>query len=261
MGLRQAYLSFFEECFAQSIGDLRGKRMLEFGNQYVHENASVPERTGKEYFTHRGVAHVSLDLNGQDGALRIDFSKPIQRPEWYGTFDIITNAGTLEHVEPFRAQYECFRNIHRLLKVGGIVIHLLPDIHELETQGLWKGHCNNYYSHEFVRRLAAANHYRIVAMTIINGMTCACLQKERDVPFMEDRKEFLASIIRKRGGIIYPGINDRGLYRPYGLARLFYQSVLDVTRPLRHRLGLRKRVPAAASPAPSVPEHPATRPS
>ncbi len=251
MGLRGPYLSFIAECVAQSIGDLRGKRMLEFGNQYVHENAGVPERTGKEYFTNRGVAHISLDLNGRDGTLRIDVSKPITRPEWIGAFDIITNAGTLEHVEPYRAQYECFRNIHRLLKVGGIVIHLLPDIHELETKGLWKGHCNNYYSEAFVRMLAVANHYRIVAMKIMNGMTCACLQKERDVPFMEDREAFLAYIIRKRGGILYPGINDRGLDRLLGLSRTFYQSVLDVTRPVRHRLSLRKHILLKATCHPS----------
>ena len=150
MGLEPSYLDFIDECVAATLGELRGRRMLELGDQVIDHEA-IPEKTGKQYYENRGVLHTSFDLNGQNGALRVDLSRRIRKPAWLGAFDIITNAGTTEHVEPFEAQYICFLNIHNCLRGGGVAVSIVPDVGELDRHGAWKDHCNHYYSHEFSR--------------------------------------------------------------------------------------------------------------
>lgn len=208
MGLRRQYIDYIQECVDATLGDLRGRTMLELGNQQIPRRQGIAERTGKAYYTRRGAIHTSLDFNGQDGAVALDLSKAIDKPEWDGHFDIITNAGTTEHVEPYEAQYECFANIHRWLKPGGIVVHIVPGIEELEPKGRWRGHCNNYYSRHFFERLAGANGYELVSTRVIRELRAACLRKVDERPFEADRAAFLESITRKEGGMVYYGADD-----------------------------------------------------
>lgn len=222
MGLKVEYIRFIDDCIAEHLGGAQGKRMLELGNQHVDDKKGrIPEKTGKAYYTNRGCEHVSIDLNAEDGSLPLDLSQRIEKPEWEGYFDIITNSGTTEHVEPFESQYECFENIHRWLKPGGIVVHIVPDAYELQRRGRWKNHCNYYYTLEFFQALADANAYRMSKSGIINQLAAACLVKETDRPFMADREALLAGITRKTGGTVYPGINDAGFTRTQSaIARL-----------------------------------------
>ena len=231
MGLTRSYLDYIEECVDEALGDLAGKRMLELGDQIIGKSEPISESTGKEYFENRGVFHTSFDLNGKHGALRVDLSKPIRNSEWLGTFDIVTNAGTSEHVEPFRSQYECFMNIQNCLRQGGIAVHLVPDIVELEQRGRWKNHCNYYYSHEFFALLTELNGYDLLSSKVINGLRCVCLRKDAEGPFTPDRDALLAAIARKAGGKVYPAINDNPMIRPF-------RRVLDKTRPIWQRFGL-----------------------
>jgi len=241
VGLGPNYLEYIEESVAATLGDLRDKRMLELGDQEIAHD-QIPEKTGKEYYENRGVDHTSFDLNGRHGAHRVDLAKPIREQPWLGAFDIVTNSGTTEHVEPFEAQYVCFMNIHNCLKTGGISVHLVPDVDELERRGRCKGHCNYYYSHEFFVLLAELNHYTLVSSKVVRGLRCACLRKNEDRPFTEDRKAVLAAIARKEGGKVYFGINDQSVFGPI---RQLLRRVLDVTRPVRRRLGLMRRPPTA----------------
>lgn len=207
MALRTVYLDYLLDSIYQSFGALQGKSMLELGDQVIRD-PKIPEKTGKEFFQNKGMLHASVDLNGRHGSIQLDLSKPtswLDLPKYY---DVITNAGTSEHVEPLRGQYECFKNIHHWLKPGGIQIHLVPDIGELEKRGCWKNHCNNYYSHRFFSMLAANNSYEFISMKIISGLICVCLRKDLDIPFMKNRRLFLRHIDRKEGGWIYKGIND-----------------------------------------------------
>jgi hypothetical protein len=236
MGLNPTYLDFIQKCVDSTLGELSGKRMLELGDQVIRGSLG-PERTGKEYFENRGVLHTSFDMNGEHGALKVDLSKPITNPEWLNAFDIVTNAGTSEHVEPHSTQYICFMNIHNCLKAGGIAVHLIPDIFELENSGHWKNHCNNYYSHEFFVLLAKLNGYSLFTSTTIGGLRCVGLQKNTDAPFTSDRDAVLAAIVRKEGGIVYHGIEGNALTRPFGR---MVQRLIDTTRPLRQHLGLKR---------------------
>ncbi len=182
--------------------------MLELGDQVIEDEA-IPESTGKQYFENRGVAHTSFDLNGEHGAVRVDLSRRIRNATWLDAFDIITNSGTTEHVEPLSAQYTCFLNIHNCLCTGGIAISLVPDVEALDRDGAWKGHCNYYYSHEFFAELARLNEYEMIASKLINGLRCVAVRKTSTAPFTMDRRAVLAGIARREGGIVYRGINDR----------------------------------------------------
>lgn len=230
MGLELEYIDYIADCVTTQFGDFQGKNMLELGNQVIGKSAGrIKESTGKDYYTSLGCHHVSIDLNEEDGALPIDLSKLIDKPEWTGHFDIITNSGTTEHVEPYETQYECFANLHNWLKVGGIAVHIVPDIDELNRRGRWRNHCNNYYSQTFFQALADNNNYRVYAPKYIRQLACVCLIKKKDVPFMSDREAFLEHIARLRGGTHYVGINDAGFTDTpsfYERARAFKHRLL-----------------------------------
>lgn len=214
MGLNAAYLQYIQDCADSELGGLAGTRMLELGDQVIG-GEGIPERTGKAYYENRGVDHVSFDLNGRHGAIKVDLATPIADPRWRGAFDIVTNSGTTEHVEPLEAQYTCFMNIRDCLRVGGISVHLVPDLDELEQRGRWRNHCNNYYTHAFFVRLAELNGDSLVSSKVINGLRCACLRKDSDAPFTGDHEAVLAGIGRKSGGVVYSGINTHPLLSPF----------------------------------------------
>jgi len=191
-------LRFIETSIEQAFGERRtsGLRMLELGNQEIRE-PDIDEDTGKEYFTNRGYEHVSVDVNGLHGAVARDLTRPEQFQDWHGAWDILTNSGTTEHVEPLEAQYECFSIIHDCVRTGGIAVHLVPDAHERDKNGAWKGHCRFYYSGEFFELLAKECEYELLANTVINGLRCAAVGKTKDAPFMDDRPGFLGSIAQR----------------------------------------------------------------
>jgi hypothetical protein len=211
MGISNSILQFIETNIEGSFGKLQGVRMLELGNQEF--GAAATERVAKRHYEAKGVVHTSVDLNGLDGAIVVDLSKPSERRDWIGHFDVITNCGTTEHVAPNDAQYEAFRNIHLWLRVGGIAVHALPDVNALEEYGIWRGHCENYYSEDFVRMLAAANRYAILDMQFIDNVLVFCLKKTEELPFMNDRAAFISEVAYRKGGQRLRGkLREMGLY-------------------------------------------------
>ena len=131
---------------------------------------------------------------------------------------------------------------------AAVAIHVVPEIGALERAGRNRGLANNYYSRAFFEMLAARNRYTLAYIeTLRDGHIAVCLQKTIDRPFMDDRKLLLTHIARRRGGKIYAGINNRGVYmRGRALAEALFlarsrqllEKLFVVTRPLRHRLGL-----------------------
>jgi len=134
----------------------KGLKWCELGNQKNYEN-----KVAKYIYLSLGVKHISIDLNGDDGALPINLDQPI--PFIFLTqFDVITNYGTIEHINN---QFQVFKNIHDSCKLGGIMIHLLPPI------GNWPGHCRYYYSKKFVTELANACCYQMINYRILDKFT------------------------------------------------------------------------------------------
>lgn len=111
-----------------------GNRMLELGNK-KNENG-----TYKNEFQSLGMEHISIDWNGEDGALRLDLTQPIDTEP----FDVITNFGTTEHVHD---QEAVWKNIYNLTKVGGYIISTTP------YPGDWKHHGNWYPTEMFFKKL------------------------------------------------------------------------------------------------------------
>ena len=97
-------------------------------------------------------------MNGLDGALKFDLSKPLP-DSMLGYFDLVTNAGTTEHVvtaNDFTDQWQAFKSIHELAVPYGAFIHILPS-----ENGYHCG-CGYVYTHEFLPKLAEACGYALL---------------------------------------------------------------------------------------------------
>jgi hypothetical protein len=138
---------------------LNGLKMMELGNQFLYLNpdSGIPHSSvAKYHFEKLGVRHVSIDLNGQDGALVYDLGTKILSHEWENSFDIVTDFGTIEHVYNV---YEAFRNTHYFCREGGIMMHVLP-----MTMN-WPGHGVSYFASETFSVLAQLIGYSVLLLT------------------------------------------------------------------------------------------------
>ena len=121
--------------------------MLELGDKQDGGHVYKP------WFEALGFRHVSVDLNGQNGALPLDLRQPLN----LGTFDMVTNIGTSEHVseDDWAGQVECWRNIVEALHVGSVLICDTP------MPGYWRGHGTWYPQPKFYRELSRLNGLRL----------------------------------------------------------------------------------------------------
>lgn len=117
---------------------ITGETMLELGNK---KNGDL---TYKKFFESQGWKHTSVDWNGRDGALKLDLRKPLN----LGTFDVITNIGTSEHVAD---QTGVWRNIVEAMHLGSVLISTTP------LPGDWSWHGEHYPDEVFFRQLADLN--------------------------------------------------------------------------------------------------------
>jgi hypothetical protein len=122
---------------------LVGKTMLELGGK------QDGGRVYKPYFESRGFTHTSVDWNGEFGALVMDLRKPLN----LGTFDMVTNIGTSEHVseDNWDGQVACWRNIVEAMHMGSVLICDTPE------PGGWRGHGTWYPQPQFYLELASLN--------------------------------------------------------------------------------------------------------
>lgn len=170
----------------------QGLTMLELGNQMVKKDG---KRTpAKKYFTALGFEHTSFDINGRDGAIAIDLSKPVPS-KYYGMFDVITNAGTSEHVVPLAGQYECFKNIHECAKHGGIMIHIVPQ------DGSFTNHSPFCYTQAFFKGLADDNSYTVLEIDAMGRgndyFVLAALVKSENNAFRTVQAQFADRIVSR----------------------------------------------------------------
>lgn len=147
---------------------LVGSSMLELGNK---RNGAL---TYKAFFKSRGYRHVSVDWNGEDGALRKDLRQPLN----LGTFDMVCNIGTTEHVE---GQEGVWRNICEAMHMGSVLVSLTP------MPGHWLRHGLHYPTQEFYQQLADRNGLRVERLYDFGcegrRNTCTRMIRERVSPF------------------------------------------------------------------------------
>jgi hypothetical protein len=157
---------------------LVGNSILELGDKIGGG------RVYKTYFESLGFRHVSVDINGLHGALPLDLTKPLN----LGTFDMVSNIGTSEHVSEkhFAGQIECWRNMLAAMHIGSVLVCDTP------APGGWIDHGAWYPTEKFYRELAAQNGMTIElcatrlwrAEEILGRkVTSARMVKVEDVPF------------------------------------------------------------------------------
>jgi hypothetical protein len=146
----------YEETIIKNLGmHYSGLVWCELGNQgYCKKPAKLMYRS-------KGVKHTSIDINGLDGALKLDLDYPVPT-NLENKFDVVTNYGTSEHVTN---QYSVFKNIHSMCKTKGIMIHGIPLI------GNWPDHCRYYYSEQFFKKLAEACGYTVLDLRILSTVS------------------------------------------------------------------------------------------
>lgn len=150
MGILHSGKKLLDIAFKAGNFQISKTEMFEFGDQ-AGMHGALDNQVSKIYFENLGIKrYVSVDLNGQNGALKRDMTKAVKD---LGKFDIVTNFGSIEHVEPLKNQYKCFKNINTLCKVGGFMIHHLPPV------GHWIEHSPAHYTQKFFEVLIKKNGY------------------------------------------------------------------------------------------------------
>jgi len=174
---------FNSVCRSQRL-PLSGMRMAEVGNQHVRRSTFGTRVPSKKLFELLGVDHVSIDLNGLDGALPLDLARPITDPELVGSFDMVTNFGTSEHVDD---QFECWRNLHNLACTGGLMLHLVP------TPDCPPGHCEYYYDERFFEQLVDIAGYEQLELyrSENQGSLIAVALRKTAEPFPEELTQIM----------------------------------------------------------------------
>ncbi|MHA2401913.1 MAG: hypothetical protein ACXADH_02895 [Candidatus Kariarchaeaceae archaeon] len=106
------------------------------------------------YYKRMGLDAVSLDIQGFKGrALPVNLCEPIEDEDLLGKFDFTIDAGTSEHIIN---QYQLFKNVFRLCRIGGIMVHILPYEKCTPGHGYWK------YTSEFFHELRNSCNYTFI---------------------------------------------------------------------------------------------------
>ncbi len=173
MGINKESLDFIIDTIDNYGIELMNCRMVELGNQMLKGIGGA----AKLYFQSLGVDHVSIDMNGKNGALNLDLQLEIKDFNLLETFNVLTNFGTTEHV---RHQSICWLNVHNLVKQNGIFIHLVPRTEH------WKSHGYHKYSLEFFENLVYSCGYKVLENFIRKAdsgkdlICCVLVKKEND---------------------------------------------------------------------------------
>ncbi|MGA8495613.1 MAG: hypothetical protein WB764_09035 [Xanthobacteraceae bacterium] len=109
---------------------------------------------GRLLWSALGLQSKSLDIAGAD--IRIDLNSGRVPSRYRGAFDLAINAGTTEHIAN---QGNVFAAIHALVRAGGLMYHQVPAFGNID-------HGFFGYQPKFFHRLAKANDYEIVHLTV-----------------------------------------------------------------------------------------------
>lgn len=152
-----------------ALTGVRVRSVLELGDK--KDKGKPPY---KLWFEQEGYRHVSVDLNGKNGALPLDLREPLG----LGVFDLVTNFGTTEHVSE---QMPVWRNIAEAC--GLYFVGTTP------TPGKYPGHGIWYPTHEFYRQFAKLNGFVVEALfdlprNLTRVNTCVRMRRVAPAPFV-----------------------------------------------------------------------------
>lgn len=208
MGLTSTTLKFEKDVLKKMNLKYNGLNWCELGCQRDMKYG-IP---AKLIYKRLGVKHISFDINGNFGSLKRDLTKTIDK-KFYGLFDVITDYGTLEHIP---LQYPAFKNIHDMLKMGGITIHLLPFVGNWENHGLYK------YDLEFFRKLAKKAGYEVSRGIVLDkdefvypySLVATVLVKKSKKPFISEEEFNSLDLVKSDSSDLV------GNYEPGGVRKI-----------------------------------------
>ncbi len=155
------------------LSPLVGESMLELGNK-----VKGPTMVYKDVFEALGFRHVSVDMNGLNGALPLDLRKPLE----LGTFDMVTNFGTSEHVSEknYEGQIACWCNIMGAMHIGSVLVSVGPK----PGVSKWRSHGRWYAEELFYSQLAFLNGLEAERIYADDNQIYARLRRVSDVEFV-----------------------------------------------------------------------------
>ncbi len=137
--------------------------------QKMHVDGSFQSDAQKTFYKSLGVAaYTSIDLSDPKADIKHDMNLPLTTALQY---DLVTNFGTAEHV--FNV-FQFFETVHKLLKVGGTALHVLPACGDV-NHGFYNFHPI------FFHRLAKANNYDVVDYSYVDNIAYKTFGAELDV--------------------------------------------------------------------------------
>lgn len=197
MGITRSTIEYERDILQYLNLDYKGLKWCELGNQLMINDDNVVTGSAKDVYLSLGVDHISIDINGEDGSLPIDLDLPLPFI-LLDQFDVITDYGTIEHVDN---QYQVFKNTHDMCRKGGMMIHILPLV------GTYPGHCQYYYSEEFMVGLARACGYSVISYEIIDETDIKIPKKLVATTYLKTKGK---SFISENEFSTLPGIIDTG---------------------------------------------------
>jgi hypothetical protein len=179
--------NFDLEILDKVIDEYKPKSVIELGDQQTYVMGEHYGHHANWYYESKGITNYKcIDLNGNNNCLVWDLSKPQENTEH---FDLVTNFGTVEHIGDngqfsLEASYNCFKTMHDLLNIGGIVINENP------KTGHWEKHGFIFMTQDFYLEFAKVAGYEIIHIGEVGamgnwqtGMNVFCVLKKNSEKF------------------------------------------------------------------------------
>lgn len=123
---------------------LKPKTVCDLGAQNNYAQPLLPAPFMSAWWINQGIdEYMSIDLSGENDSKKWNLSEPLKTNK---KFDLVVDAGTSEHVKDY---YQCFANMDKLCKVGGIIYKENP------MTGHWPLHGLHYVSEQFYEDFGA----------------------------------------------------------------------------------------------------------
>jgi hypothetical protein len=161
------------------------KTVCDYGAQCLYlGNKDI--RFVSDWYETRGIEYVCIDRAGDNHALKLDLSHPINIKK---KFDLVVDSGTSEHIVQMESYtvtsfhkgkvnsiyptkpknielgyFYAWLNKHNLLKIGGTMVNVNP------MTDNWPGHGYSYLTREFYYRFVEMAGYKILE----TGTMAAC---------------------------------------------------------------------------------------
>lgn len=136
------------------------RKVVDLGAQNNYSQGGLPAPYMSEWWKEKGIDYAAIDMSAENNCVVLDLSQDQGfKPE----YDFVMDFGTSEHIGQdgkfsWEAIYNCWKNKHNLLKVGGIMVNENP-----KTLN-WPGHGFNYYTEMFYYQLCKMAGYTVLGM-------------------------------------------------------------------------------------------------